>query len=102
MRGGPGWRKESAAVGGLAVLRSRQDRRQVRADESDLAGSRRYGAVVNDARSQAGVTIYRPIEAVGGSALDDRARPTSQQGFQCVGRIGLGQPRSVGKGCRKP
>ena len=47
---------EPAAIGGHAVLRSRQDRRQVRADDCDLAGSRRYGAVVDDARSQAGIT----------------------------------------------
>jgi PhoD-like phosphatase len=50
---------ESAAIGGHAVLRSRQDRRQVRSDDCDVAGSSRYGAVVDDARSQAGIVRCR-------------------------------------------
>ena len=91
---------EPAAIGRDAVLRSRQDRRQVRADDCDLAGSRRYGAVVDDARSQAGIAKSANDAASrrSASALDDRACPTSQQGLQRVGRIGFGQPRPAGKG----
>ena len=44
-----------AAIGRHAVLRPRQDRRRQRADDGDLARPRRRGAVVDNARSQAGV-----------------------------------------------
>lgn len=50
---------EPAAIRRHAVLRSRQDRRRFRPDDGDLARPRRRRAVVNHARSEAGLTPYR-------------------------------------------
>ena len=80
---------EPAAVGRHAVLRSRQDRRRDRPDDRDLARSRRCGAVVDDARSEAGIAKCA-CKAATPSALRCRlpARPLStassasvEQGF---------------------
>src|SRR6266851_3034112 len=64
---------EPAAIGRHAVLRSRQDRGCNRADDGDLAGSRRCGAVVDNARSQTRVA-KRPLISL---AARDQTSPVS-------------------------
>ena len=93
---------EPAAVGRHAVLRSRQDRRRDRPDDGDVARSRRRRAVVDHARSEAGIA-RRDRRAL---TRSDQLRPAPdralQHRFQRVRRTRLRQPRPVRERCRKP
>ncbi len=83
---------EPAAIGGHAVLRSRQDRRRKRPDDGDAARSRRRGAVVDDARSETGMTPASRNRDAAGQCLtsvdlfSNRARSASdRQGLASLG-----------------
>ena len=94
---------EPAAVGRHAVLRSCQDRGRDRPDDGDVARPRRRGAVVDDARSEAGVApqITDSRRTSASQPATPSLGPAFQHALAARRSKGLRQPRPVRERRRK-